>query len=142
MKIILKVRAWRSQLLVITYCSTLPLSRIQDSYGQHWKKCEASGDAIRFRQNLYIICTCTVLAIELTSAACQTRQRIMISIFNILPTTEDYGQLKHNLSILLARTRPPFLFWEEFQGVVEKHIPRPYSSEMSLKSEVVSIPNN
>ena len=67
-----------------------------------------------------------------------------ISIYDILPTAEDYAQLKHNLSILLAHTMTDHLFFfgEEFQGLVENHIPHPYSSVMSLKSEVVSIPNN
>ena len=50
-----------------------------------------------------------------------------ISIYDILPTAEDYAQLKHNLSILLVHTMKYYLsfFGEKFQGLVENHIYTP-----------------
>ena len=61
-------------------------------------------------------------------------------LYDILPTTDDYENLKTNFSVLVARViveHIPF-FSENFCGTAPRHIPHPYSREMSRKSEVVS----
>ena len=61
-------------------------------------------------------------------------------VYDILPSTEDYLKLKENLSILVARTMTDNLsfFTDDFKSLVQRHVPHPYSREMSTKSEVVS----
>lgn len=62
-------------------------------------------------------------------------------LYDILPSTADYLKLKENLSILVARTMTDNLsfFSGDFKSLVQRHVPHPYSREMSTKSEVVSV---
>lgn len=63
------------------------------------------------------------------------------SLYDLLPTTEDYEKLKESFAVHVARVMVehiPF-FTEDFSGLVQRHIPHQYSCEMSLKSEVVSL---
>ena len=61
-------------------------------------------------------------------------------VYDILPTTEEYGKLKDNFAILVARkmTEHLLFFSEDFKGFIQRNIPHKYSREMSEKSEVVS----
>jgi len=61
-------------------------------------------------------------------------------LYDILPSTKDYQELKDNFAILLARVMTDNLsfFSENFKGLVQRHVPHQYSYEMSTKSEVVS----
>ena len=61
-------------------------------------------------------------------------------IYDVLPTTEDYQKLKENMFILVARLMTDNLpyFSHDFKSLVQRHIPHPYSHEMSTKSEAVS----
>ena len=62
-----------------------------------------------------------------------------ICLYDILPTNEDYLELKQRLSILVARTMADNLsFFQGLKNQVQRHVPHPYSHEMSTKSEVVS----
>ena len=68
-----------------------------------------------------------------------------ISIYDILPTAEDYAQLKHNLHVYPSCThndRPPFLFL----GRVSRPRGKAYSPSILfcnvIKIRSVSIPNN
>ena len=63
-----------------------------------------------------------------------------VCLYDILPSTEDYRELKENFSILLARVMTDNLsfFSENFMGLVQRHVPHQYSCEMSTNSEVVS----
>ena len=62
------------------------------------------------------------------------------SIFDIIPSSDDYAQLKKNLAILVARILVEHIqfFNEDFKDLVTKHILHKYSDQMSQKSEVVS----
>ena len=62
------------------------------------------------------------------------------SIFDIIPSSDDYAQLKINLAILVARILVEHIqfFNEDFKDLVTKHILHKYSDQMSQKSEVVS----
>lgn len=61
-------------------------------------------------------------------------------LYDILPSIEDYEKLRGNFAILVARSITDNLsfFTDDFMNLVTKHIPHPYSSEMSTKSEIVS----
>ena len=62
------------------------------------------------------------------------------NIFSIIPSSDDYTQLKKNMAILVARILVEHIrfFSEDFRDLVTKHIPHKYSDQMSQKSEVVS----
>ena len=61
-------------------------------------------------------------------------------LYDILPSSDDYQKLKENLVILVARSITDNLtfFSDDFKQLVMRHVPHPYSSEMSTKSEIVS----
>ena len=63
-----------------------------------------------------------------------------ICVYDVLPTAEDYRKLKDTMSILVARLITDNLpyFSHDFKSLVQRHIPHPYSHEMSTESEVVS----
>lgn len=62
------------------------------------------------------------------------------NIFNIIPSSDDYAQLKKNLAILVVRILVEYIqfFNEDFRDLVTTHILHKYSYQMSQKSEVVS----
>lgn len=62
------------------------------------------------------------------------------NIFNIIPSSDDYAQLKKNLPILVARilVKNIQFFNEDYRQLVTKHIPHKYSDQTSQKSEVVN----
>ena len=64
------------------------------------------------------------------------------SIYDILPSGIEYQTLKDNFAILVARILVEhniLFFREDFSGLITNHIPHCYSTEMTNKSEVVSI---
>lgn len=62
------------------------------------------------------------------------------NVFDILPTSNDYDKIKENMAILVSRIIADRIrfFAEDYKGVVTRHIPHKYTSQMSQKSEVVS----
>lgn len=62
------------------------------------------------------------------------------NIYSILPTSDEYQTLKENMAILVARILVDLIpfFSEDYKGLVTRHIPHQYSTQMTLKSEVVS----
>lgn len=63
------------------------------------------------------------------------------NMFDILPNKDDYKVLKRNFSIHVARVMVEHLafFHEDFKGLLPDHIPHKYSTEMSMKSEIVCL---
>jgi L1 cell adhesion molecule like protein len=58
----------------------------------------------------------------------------------VLPSEDDKTLLNTNMSTLFARiVRKNFPFFKKHVQQIERHIPHPYSKEMSQKSEVVCI---
>lgn len=63
------------------------------------------------------------------------------NLYDILPGPEDYTAIKKNFTILAARLiveHLPF-FSSDFKGLIPRHTPHQFSTEMQAKSEVVSI---
>ncbi len=62
------------------------------------------------------------------------------SLYELLPSEDDYRALKKNFSVLVAKTLHEHLpfFGSDFKGLIPQHTPHQYSNEMSTKSEVVS----
>ncbi len=63
-----------------------------------------------------------------------------INLFDILPTPADYSSLKEDFSVTVSRIifENLLFFQENFQGLVQQHVPHKFSTEQSKKSEVVS----
>lgn len=62
-------------------------------------------------------------------------------LYSILPTHQDYLSLKERFVVHVLRIIVMHLtfFKKDFKGLVPKHLPHRYSSEMSERSEVVSV---
>lgn len=63
----------------------------------------------------------------------------LMCLYDILPSPEDYTSIKENFKIIVARLiveHLPF-FSSDFKGLVPRHTPHRFSTEMSVKSEVV-----
>lgn len=63
-----------------------------------------------------------------------------LSVYDILPSKDDYKALKLNFSVLVARILHEYVafFGKDFKKLIPQHIPHQYSDQMSTKSEVVS----
>ena len=64
-----------------------------------------------------------------------------LPLSTLLLSVSDHQSLIHNFSILISRVLVSEMrfFKESFDGVVQNHIKHEHSSEMTVKSEVVSI---
>ena len=66
---------------------------------------------------------------------------IGVNTIDLLPSEEVHSQLMKNLSVLVSRilvdNMPVFKFY--FEDAVQRHLNHEYSSEMSRKSDVVSM---
>ena len=64
-----------------------------------------------------------------------------LPLSTLLPSVSDHQSLIHNFSILISRVLVSEMrfFKESFDGVVQNHIKHEHYSEMTVKSEVVSI---
>ena len=62
-----------------------------------------------------------------------------VCLYDILPSTEDYQELKENFSIVLAHVMTDNLsfFSEKFMGLVQRHVPHQYSCEMSTNQKCI-----
>ncbi len=69
-----------------------------------------------------------------------TRERKEDYLYSILPNDEDYQSLKERFIIHVSRIIVKYMhfFKEDFQYLIQWHIPHQFSKEMSKKSEVVS----
>jgi len=69
-----------------------------------------------------------------------TRERKEDYLYSILPNDEDYQSLKERFIIHVSRIIVKYMnfFKEDFQNLIQRHIPHQFSKEMSKKSEVVS----
>ena len=64
-----------------------------------------------------------------------------VSLYSILPSTEDYSTLKKHFIVHVSRLIATHLtfFSEDFHGLTPRHIAHQYSKEMGCKSEVVRL---
>ncbi len=69
-----------------------------------------------------------------------TRERKEDYLYSILPNDEDYQSLKERFIIHVSRIIVKYMnfFKEDFQNLIQWHIPHQFSKVMSKKSEVVS----
>ncbi len=67
-------------------------------------------------------------------------QRKEANIYKLIPESDDYRLLKNRFIIHVSRVIVEYLdfFKEDFKGLVQRHIPHKYSSEMCRISEIVS----
>lgn len=78
--------------------------------------------------------------IDYSSAVSCQRSSVELNLYDILPSSRDYDSLKQDFTVLISRMIVNYLpfFREDFNNLVEKHIPHKYSHEMCKKSGVVS----
>ncbi len=64
----------------------------------------------------------------------------IIKVDKVLPSGKDNDAIRTNMATLLARVLVDNVpFFKEFKGCIGRHIQHTYSTEMSQKSEVVSL---
>ena len=63
------------------------------------------------------------------------------NLYDILPSPQDYIAIKKNFTMIVARLIVEHLqyFSSDFERLIPKHIEHTFSTEMSQKSEVVSV---
>ena len=69
-----------------------------------------------------------------------TRDQKEDNLYAILPSEEDNQSLKERFIVYVSRIMVKYIkfFHDDFQTLVQQHIPHQFSKEMSKKSEVLS----